>query len=751
MNKTVEKIKRLALSGQYSGNSEDDIFARCFKAVEETLGITPFDVQIEAALALYEGKMVQMQTGEGKTLCAVFAACCHALCGGKTHILTFNDYLANRDFEWNKPVYEKMGVSVGCITEDTPREKRRELYNRQVVYLTAKEAGFDYLKDFVCFETEKMCFPKPDFAIFDEADSILIDEARIPLVIAGDVAVHEDESTADVYEKTKALGEGDFEFDEESRNVYLTDSGSDKAERIFSAKNIYSEKNANLLAKITACIKAREILKEDKDYIVRDGKIVLIDEFTGRAAVGRVFPGELQPACEAKHGLKITSRGRIMGNIALQYFARLYPKMSGMTGTAEPAREEFEKIYGILTEIIPTRLPCRRIDNPIEIYFDKDEKRRAVVSAITEAYEKERPVLVGTESIEESESLAAELREKGVKCSVLNAKNNFEEAGIIAKAGERKTVTITTNMAGRGVDIKLGGEDCADKEFVESVGGLLVIVTSMRESSRIVRQIRGRAGRQGDVGESRYFAALDDEIAVKNNLKKLCGRHYPSEKTSGVITDKVVLREAERVQRITESDAFDERVNLMKYTLIGEKHRELTFSRRNALLDEEYNSEMWKKNAPDDYEKACERFGKKAVQKLENEVLAALLNEFHCDYLDYTAYLREGIHLTQIAGRNPADEYNIACEEYYENAAQTIPDRMTEKLEALLECGKIEDYKVEKPTGIYTYLLNDMAEEFKAKPILLSVFSEEEDEEKTLVNESKIEKKGFFGKLFGKK
>ncbi|HCF83092.1 MAG TPA: preprotein translocase subunit SecA, partial [Ruminococcaceae bacterium] len=488
MNKTVEKIKQLALSEEFSGNSEEEIFARCFKAVKETLGITPFDVQLEAALALYEGKMVQMQTGEGKTLCAVFAACCHALCGGKTHVLTFNDYLAKRDYEWNKPVYEKMGVSVGCITEDTPREKRRELYKRQVVYLTAKEAGFDYLKDFVCFETEKMCFPKPDFAIFDEADSILIDEARIPLVIAGDVAVHEDESTADVYEKTKALGEGDFEFDEESRNIYLTDSGADKAEQIFGAKNIYSENNANLLAKITACIKAREILKEDKDYIVRDGKIVLIDEFTGRAAVGRVFPGELQPACEAKHGFKITSRGRIMGNIALQYFARLYPKMSGMTGTAESSREEFEKIYGILTEVIPTRLPCRRIDNPIEIYYDKEEKRRAIVLAITEAYEKERPVLVGTESIEESESLAAELREKGVKCSVLNAKNNFEEAGIIAKAGERKTVTITTNMAGRGVDIKLGGEDCADKEFVESVGGLLVIVTSMRENSRIVRQ-----------------------------------------------------------------------------------------------------------------------------------------------------------------------------------------------------------------------------------------------------------------------
>ena len=359
-------------------------------------------------------------------------------------------------------------------------------------------------------------------------------------------------------------------------------------------------------------------------------------------------------------------------------------------------------------------------------------------------------MLVGTESIEESESLAAELREKGVKCSVLNAKNNFEEAGIIAKAGEHKTVTITTNMAGRGVDIKLGGEDCSDKEFVESVGGLLVIVTSMRENSRIVRQIRGRAGRQGDVGESRYFAALDDEIAVRNDLKKLCGRHFPSERTSAVISDKVVLREAERVQRIAEGDAFDERVNLMKYTLIGEKHRELTFSRRNALLDGEYNSELWKKNAPDEYEKACGKFGAAAVQKLENEVLAALLNEFHCDYLDYTAYLREGIHLTQIAGRNPADEYNIACEEYYDSAAATIPERMTEKLGALLECAKIEDYEVEKPTGIYTYLLNDMAEEFRAKPILLSVFSDE-DNEKATVSEEKSEKKGFFGKLFKKK
>lgn len=751
LNKTVEKIKQLAEGGDFSGNSVEEIFARCYKAVEKTLEITPFDEQLAAALALYEGKMVQMQTGEGKTLCAVFAACAHALNGGNTHILTFNDYLAKRDCGWMKPVYDEMGVSVGCITEDTPREERKGLYQKQVVYITAKEAGFDYLKDFVCFETDKMCFPKPDYAIFDEADSLLIDEARIPLVIAGDVVVREDESTAAVYEKISAFGEGDFEFDEESRNIYLTDNGADKAEKIFDIENIYGEENAGLLAKITACIKARDILQEDKDYIVRDGKIVLVDEFTGRAAAGRVFPGELQPACEAKHNLKITSRGRIMGNIALQYFARLYPKIAGMTGTAESAREEFEKFYGMLVEVIPTRLPCRRTDNPLELYFDKDEKRKAIIKAISEAYEKKRPVLVGTESIEESEGLAESLQKNGISCKVLNAKNNFEEAAVIAKAGERGAVTISTNMAGRGVDIKLGGEDCSDKDFVTSVGGLLVIITSMRESSRIAQQLRGRAGRQGDVSESRFFAALDDEIMVKNDLKKLCGRHFPSERVEGAILDKAVLKEAERVQRISEGDAFDERVNLMKYTLIGEKHREMTFSKRNALLDGEYNSEIWKKNAPELYEKACEKFGGENVQKKENLILAALLNEFHSDYLDYTAYLREGIHLTQIAGRNPADEYNIACEEYYESAAETLPERMIEKLKALMKCDKIEDFEIEKPTGIYTYLLNDMAEEFKAKPILLSVFSEEDEEKTPKQEDENPEKQGFFKKLFGKK
>ena len=408
-----------------------------------------------------------------------------------------------------------------------------------------------------------------------------------------------------------------------------------------------------------------------------------------------------------------------MGSIALQYYARLYRKLSGMTGTAEQSREEFEKIYGILTEVIPTRLPVARIDHPLELYYDGAEKRKAILAAIKEAADIKRPVLVGSESISESESIAADLEKAGIKCNVLNAKNDFEEAEIIAKAGERGTVTISTNMAGRGVDIKLGGADCHDKDFVVSVGGLLVLSTSPRESSRITMQLRGRAGRQGDVGESRAFAALDDPILLNNNLKGLAGRHYPSEKTKGVLDDKVLLREAERVQRISENNAFEDRVQLMKYTMIGEKHRDITFKRRNSLLNGSYSSEFWQKTAL--YEKALEKFPEDELQILQNRVLAALLNEFWSDYLDYTTYLREGIHLTQIAGRNPAEEYNIACEEYYESAAASIAERMEEKLRDVLKCEKLSDYEIDKPTRTYTYLLNDIGEEFKAKPVLMGM------------------------------
>lgn len=760
-NKTISQIVSLAQDGGAEGNGIPEVFSRVYCAVQNTLGITPYEEQIGAALALSGHNMVQMQTGEGKTLSAVFSACHEALNGGQVMVLTFNDYLAQRDCAWMKPVYDAMGVSLGLITAGTPREARREQYAKQVVYLTAKEAGFDYLRDFACFEPEKMAFPeKLNFAIVDEADSIMIDEARIPLVIAGDIAAQDDGSTAEVYEKVAGFTEDDYGVDGDSRNVYLTDAGADKAEQIFSC-NIYDADSAGLLAKICACIKARELLHEDRDYILRDGAVLLVDEFTGRAAPGRVFPGDLQAAVEAKHGLKITSRGRIMGNIALQYFLRLFPKLAGMTGTAVQSREEFDTIYGLPTEVIPTRLPCRRTDHPMELYYDQDEKRRAVISAITQAHEINRPVLVGTASIEESERLSAELEAAGIPCAVLNAKNDEAEADIISRAGEPGAVTISTNMAGRGVDIKLGGADCRAKSEVEAAGGLLVLAAAMRDSSRMTQQLRGRAGRQGDVGESRFFAALDDEIMTRNNLRSLVsGRHYPAEKVSGAIEDKSLLKEAERVQRIAEGAAFDERVNLMKYTMIGEKHRSMTFEKRTALLEGTWHSDMWQKHAPEQYAAAVKLLGEEKLQAKQDIVLAALLNEFWCDYLDYTAYLREGIHLTQIAGRNPAEEYNIACEEYYQGAAESLPERMAEKLDELLASRSPADYQPLIPSRTYTYLLNDTGEEFRRKPLLLNVFSDNEEIADGTPKQSvpapeeapaKQEKKGFFAKLFGKK
>lgn len=763
--KSIAEIERLAQDGGAQGEGINEVFSRVYCAAKETLGITPFSEQIGAALALAGHNMVQMKTGEGKTLAAVFAACHEALNGGSVMIMTFNDYLAKRDYEWMKPVYDKIGVSLGCITAATPREERRELYGRQVVYLTAKEAGFDYLRDFVCFSAEETVFPsKLNFAVVDEADSIMIDEARIPLVIAGDIDVKDDGVTAEIYEKTRDFTEDDYGIDDDSRNVYLTDEGADKAEEIFGC-DIYAEGSAELLAKICACIKARVMLKEDKDYIVKDNRIILVDEFTGRAAPGRVFPGDLQAAVEAEHGLKINSRGRIMGNIALQYFLRLFPKIAGMTGTAEQSAEEFDKVYGLPTVVIPTRLPCRRIDKPMEMYYNAEEKRKAVIAAIEQAHEADRPVLVGTGSIGDSEELAAELAKSGIPCAVLNAKNDEAEAEIISRAGEPGAVTISTNMAGRGVDIKLGGADCRDKDIVEKAGGLLVIAAAMRESSRITQQLRGRSGRQGDVGESRFFAALDDEIMEKNDLRSLAGRHYPSELVSGAIEDKTLLKEAERVQRISEGGAFDDRVNLMKYTLIGEKHRTMTFEKRTALLDGTYNSDLWQKHSPELYQKALERVGEDILQRKQNIILAALLNEFWCDYLDYTAYLREGIHLTQIAGRDPAEEYNIACEEYYNSAAESLPERMEERLAELLESDSPEDYMPPIPSKIYTYLLNDTGEELKRKPILIGIFSDEPEEkpekrekrkseEYTSILEERPEekpKKGLFSRLFGKK
>ena len=740
------------------GEDVQAVFAAVYLAAEKGLGQSPFDEQLLAAHALTEGKVLEMPTGEGKTLSAVFAAVWHKLRGRKVHILTFNDYLAQRDREWMKPIYRLLGVTTAYVTEKTPFGERKEAYKSDVLYISARECCFDYLRDFTVQTAEETVGQGFSAAIVDEADSLLIDEARIPLVVASDVAVKQDPQLAQAMKLTADFDEEDYAISLENESVYLTDAGAAKVEEHFGLDNLYDEENSTLLSKVNDCLKARFLLHEDKDYINRDGKILLIDKFTGRTAENRHYPGTLQIAVELKHGLEVSTRGMVMGSIALQFFVRQYKFLSAMTGTAEASKDEFYQLYDLNLEKVPPHLPSKRIDHDTEIYYDTASKWKAVTAAVCEAHEKGQPVLVGTGSISDSELLHDMLMEQGVEASVLNAKNDTMEAQIISDAGAPCAVTISTNMAGRGVDIRLGGADESRREEAENAGGLLVIATHMPESSRMVRQLIGRAGRQGDPGESRSFVALDEPIMDKYKLRSLVpSRHYP-EPTQEAIEDKVLRREVERIQRISEGDSFDARARLLKFTMIGEKHRDQVFETRRKFLEGDPPA-MW--SSSELYDEAIQRFGEERLEELERRTAVAAVNSFWSEYLEYTDYIRQGIHLTAVGGKSPAEEYNISVEEYYLDMEEAMRDFMEERLDDLLEQG--EDYEIEHPRNIRTYLLEDNGDELNAQPFLVNFLSDETEAE--LLEQMKAEsvpeaptneteekpKKGFFGKLFGHK
>lgn len=717
------EIKTL-LEKSDNGKKIEPLFAAVCIAAKEGLGQIPFDEQLTAAKALTEGKVLELPTGEGKTLCAVFAAAWHKLCGRRVHVLTFNDYLAERDKEWMKPVYDLLGVSAAVIKENTPTPQRREAYKADVLYISAKECCFDYLRDFTVQSAEEVVGQTFEAVIVDEADSLLIDEARIPMVVAGDTQIKSDPQLEAAAQAVKELKEGDYEISLEAESVYLTDEGAEKLEKRYGLDNIYDEENAELLGKINDCLKAEFFLKEDEDYINRDGKILLIDKFTGRVSENRNYPGALQSAVELKHGVKVTTRGVIMGSIALQFFIRKYKFLSAMTGTAESSKDEFYQIYDLPFEKGEPHLPCIRTDNDMQIYYDGESKWNAIANTVVKAHEKNQPVLVGTESIAASEKLYELLKNKGVEAIVLNAKNDREEAEIIKGAGAPGAVTISTNMAGRGVDIRLGGKGEERRDEAVNAGGLLVISTYMPESSRIVKQLLGRSGRQGDPGESRRFVSLDEPIMEKYKLNTLLPPKHIPEVTSKEIDDKVVLREVERIQRISEGDSFDVRERLMKFTMIGEKHREQIFTYKNRILAEG-KVDIWK-NSPH-YPDAVEKFGEKKLAALEQKTVLAAINRFWSDYLEYTENIRRGIHLVAVGGKSPSEEYNVVAEDYYRGMEDELRLFMEEQLELLCENGE-ENYIIDVPKNIRTYLLEDTGDELNKMPFLFNVFDEGDDE-----------------------
>ncbi len=581
--KTDEELKQISNSLRKRAETEKEekllpeAFALVKEAAKRTLGLTYFDVQLLGGYVLSKGNIAEMSTGAGKTLTAVLALYLKSLFG-KSHLVTVNDYLAKRDCEWMFPVYEMLGISCGYIIHETPREERKELYNKDVLYITNTELGFDYLRDNMAKDLSELvqnnCF---DYAIIDEADSILIDEARTPLIISS----NSDKST-DIYvvcnRFVKTLKQSDILKDEESRIWTLTESGVKRAENYFKLENYSDSENTLLRHHIEQAIKANYTMHKDKEYIVKDGQVIIIDEHTGRIAEGRRFNEGLHQAIEAKEGVKVNNESTTLASITYQNFFKQYKCFSGMTGTAMTEKSEFKEIYNLDVIHIPDNVPCIRKDNKDLIYVSEKAKIDAIVKDIKEQYNIGRPVLIGTLDIKKSEELSSRLTKEGIKHNLLNAKQNEQEAEIVAQAGQRGSVTIATNMAGRGTDIKLG-------EGVKELGGLKIIASERAVDRRIDNQLIGRAGRQGDPGESQFYLSFDDELmeyATGSNKEKLIklNKDDPDPVDSGIFTSLIY-----QCQRKIESSHFNARKNTAKYDKILNNQRINIYEQRNFVLN----------------------------------------------------------------------------------------------------------------------------------------------------------------------
>jgi preprotein translocase subunit SecA len=588
------------------GASLEDIMAEAFAVVREaarrSVNMRPFDVQILGGLILHEGKIAEMKTGEGKTLAATMPLYLNALTGKGVHLVTVNDYLARRDAEWMGPIYRMLGMSIGIIVHGLDDEKRREAYHADITYGTNNEFGFDYLRDNMKFSLEDYVQRDFSYAIVDEVDSILIDEARTPLIISG----ASEESTDKYYRINQVIPrlrkDKDYTVEEKSRTVVLTEEGVARVETYLKVQNLFDPRSIELLHHTNQALRAHTLFRRDVDYVVKDGEVIIVDEFTGRVMPGRRYSDGLHQALEAKEKVKIERENQTMASITFQNFFRMYKKLAGMTGTADTEAAEFDKIYKLEVLVVPTNMPMIRMDHTDVIYKTEREKFEAVIEEIKEMHEVGRPVLVGTISIEKSELLSKYLNRTGIKHHVLNAKHHEREAEIIAEAGRQGQVTISTNMAGRGTDIKLG-------EGVASRGGLHILGTERHESRRIDNQLRGRSGRQGDNGSSRFYLSLEDDLL----------RIFGAERISGImdkigieegqpIEHKMISKAIENAQKRVEGQNFDMRKHLLEYDDVMNRQRQVIYEQRKKVLRGE---QLWED-----------------VEEMLNEVVEELIPDF---------------------------------------------------------------------------------------------------------------------------
>ncbi|PXY32541.1 accessory Sec system translocase SecA2 [Prauserella muralis] len=677
------------------------------EAARRALGERAFDVQLLGTMGLLSAHVVQMATGEGKTLAGALAAAGYALQGKRVHVISVNDYLARRDAEWMRPVYDLLGVSVGWVEPALGAAQRKDAYAAEVCYGAVSEIGFDVLRDRLVTRVEDLAQPEPEVAIVDEADSVLVDEARVPLVMAGSVdAGIADEEVATIVRRLR-LGLH-YETDPDGRNAWLTSAGASVVEKALGGVDLYGDDGADRLAAVNVALHAHALLTRDVDYLVRDGKVQLINASRGRVAELQRWPDGLQAAVEAKEQLPPSERGEILDSITVQALIARYPQVAGMTGTAVAVAEQLREFYKLEVAVIPPNTPNIRQDRPDRIFSTPGRKLRAIVEEIRTVHENGRPILVGTQDVAESEELAEKLAKADLPCVVLNARNDAEEAAIIAEAGTYDAITVSTQMAGRGTDIRLGGADGADRERVAELGGLHVIGTARYPSSRLDDQLRGRAGRQGDPGSSVFFASLNDELVLANAPDVPEGIEADPE--TGEITDPAAHRQINHAQRVAEGVDLEIHRNTWRYTRLIEHQRAELLEHRDEVLRTDLARTLLAEEQPGRCEELAESVGEETLTRVCREILLYHLDQLWADHLGYLGNVRETIHLRALAKEQPLDEFHrAAIPEFHKIRAEALK----RSAKTLTEASVTEDgvdlaaAGVRRPTSTWTYLVQD--------------------------------------------
>lgn len=693
------------------------------EAARRALGERAFDVQLLGTMGLLTGHVVQMATGEGKTLAGALAAAGYALQGKRVHVISVNDYLARRDAEWMRPVYDLLGVSVGWVEPALTAEERRAAYHREVCYGAVSEIGFDVLRDRLVTSVEDLTQPEPEVAIVDEADSVLVDEARVPLVMAGSVdAGVADQEVANIVRRLRVGLH--YETDPDGRNAWLTPAGASVVEKALGGIDLYAEEGSDRLAAVNAALHAHALLTRDVDYLVRDGKVQLINASRGRVAELQRWPDGLQAAVEAKEQLPPSDHGEILDSITVQALIARYPQVAGMTGTAVAVAEQLREFYELEVAVIPPNTPMIREDLPHRVYATPRHKLRAIVEEIRKVHETGRPILVGTQDVAESEELAEKLRKAGLSCVVLNARNDAEEAAIIAGAGAYGAITVSTQMAGRGTDIRLGGADGADAERVAELGGLHVIGTARYPSSRLDDQLRGRAGRQGDPGSSVFFASLGDELVLAHAPDVPEG--IPSDEDTGEITDAAAHRQINHAQRVAEGVDLEIHRNTWRYTRLIEHQRAELLRFRDEVLRTDAGATLLQEAVPDRYSELSESLDAETLRRVCREIVLFHLDQLWADHLAFLTEVRETIHLRALAKETPLDEFHRTAipafrkirDELEKRSAKTLVEaEITDEGIDLARAG------VRRPTSTWTYLVQDNPFDSDAEQALKKVRS----------------------------